>query len=58
MNHDAAHCISADSERCPKECYRYQLTKELSQIDYCFPVTWSDFSGTEECMRGEQDGTD
>lgn len=57
MNHDATHCLACDS-RCPKECYRAQLTRELNNITpmYPFPVSWSNFEGTEECMKGEEDG--
>lgn len=55
MNHDATHCLACDS-RCPQECYRAQLTRELRSMPYHFPfVSWSNFEGTEECMRGEQD---
>ena len=52
MNHDATHCIACD-DRCPKECYRAQLTRELMRMLSCYPlsVSWSNFEGTEECKR-------
>ena len=55
MNHDYAHCLAADS-RCPKDCFRFQLTAELSKMWYPFPVTWSNFEGSKECKRTRKDG--
>ena len=60
MNHDAAHCIAADG-RCPKDCYRFQLTEEYEEylrMGMRLPVSWSDFEGTDECMKEGQDGSD
>lgn len=56
MNHDAAHCLACDS-RCPEECYRAQLVRELRNLTPCypFPVAWSNFEGTNECLRGKKD---
>lgn len=55
MNHDYAHCIAADS-KCPKDCFRFQLTVELSKMRDSLPMTWSNFEGSEECKRMRKDG--
>lgn len=49
MNHDATHCADHDPLKCPKKCYRAQLTWELRKINYQLPVSWSHFKGTKEC---------
>ena len=48
MNHDATHCFNHTS-KCPKTCYRAQLTEELKNIQYPLPVSWAMFKGTDEC---------
>ena len=50
MNHDATHCYDY-SDKCPKTCYRAQLTKELKEIDYPLLVSWALFKGTEYCPK-------
>ena len=49
MNHDATHCLDYNEKTCPKSCYRAQLTKEFSEIDYELPVSWAKFRATNEC---------
>lgn len=49
MNHDATHCADYDPKKCPKSCYRAMLTKELKEIIYALPVSWSNFKGTKVC---------
>ena len=49
MNHDATHCLDYDKNRCPKSCYRAQLTEELKRIYYPLPVSWAQCRGTKEC---------
>lgn len=50
MNHDATHCYNYN-DKCPKTCYRAQLTKELKEIDYPWPVSWALFKGTDYCPK-------
>lgn len=57
MNHDATHCIAADS-KCPKDCYRLRLTEEYLRMGMRLSVSWSDFEGTDECMKEGQDAID
>ena len=51
MNHDATHCGNYKVNKCPKKCYRAQLTQDLrKRPDLCFvPVIWANFKGTNEC---------
>lgn len=52
MNHDATHCNDYKVSKCPKTCYRAQLTQELRDNQYRFlrlPISWANFKGTEEC---------
>lgn len=60
MNHDATHCADY-SEKCPKSCYRAELTAELmkrrGELHY-LPISWCHYLGTRECMyRRDKDGT-
>lgn len=51
MNHDATHCADYRNGKCPKKCYRAQLTQELMErpdLDY-LPINWENFKGTNEC---------
>ncbi len=58
MNHDYAHCADYD-EKCPMDCFRAQLTKELIDEPFRRPVaTWQYFKDSEECpRRDEKKGT-
>ncbi len=49
MNHDATHCYDYNKSKCPKSCYRAQLTEELRNNYYPLPTSWSYFKGTKEC---------
>lgn len=51
MNHDYAHCLDYKADKCPKSCFRAQLTEELKQnIDRVdFMVLWANFKGTQYC---------
>jgi hypothetical protein len=53
MNHDATHCADYKKNRCPKTCYRAQLTEELRNIVYLLPTSWSHFEGTKMCPKEE-----
>lgn len=48
MNHDVTHCAD-HTTRCPKSCFRAQVTEEIKRIYYPFPQSWAHFKGTEEC---------
>ena len=53
MNHNATHCADYLVDKCPKRCYRAQLTQDLRKrpgfdLRY-FPISWAHFRGTEEC---------
>ena len=50
MTHDACHCIDY-CEECPKDCYRAQLTEDLSKSRYPYPVAWAMFKNTEFCPK-------
>lgn len=51
MNHDATHCDDYKKSKCPKQCYRAQLTQDLRKRPYLFflPISWAHFKGTQEC---------
>lgn len=51
MNHDAAHCMDFDKNKCPNECYRAQLTREVEDHRelWGIPLAYSYFKGTTEC---------
>lgn len=51
MNHDATHCNDYLVAKCPKKCYRAQLTQDLRErpdLNY-LPISWANFKGTAEC---------
>ena len=50
MNHDYAHCLDY-TERCPKECFRGELVRDLKEVPYPLPVSWMHLKDTEECRR-------
>lgn len=54
MNHDVTHCADYKKSRCPKTCYRAQLTEELRNIAYLLPTSWSHFEGTKMCLKEEK----
>ena len=49
MNHDSTHCADYNKNRCPKKCYRAELTEDLRNIHYLLPVSYAHFKGTKEC---------
>ena len=54
MNHDATLCADYLVAKCPKRCYRAQLTQQdlRKRPDFdlrCLPISWAHFRGTEEC---------
>ena len=56
MNHDATHCVDYKKGKCPKGCYRAQLTEELRNILYLLPTSWAHFEGTKECPKPPKEG--
>lgn len=52
INHDATHCLDY-TPKCPQECYRAQITKALKEERYPYPVSFSYFKGTDECLLNE-----
>lgn len=59
MNHDATHCADYLVARCPKKCYRAQLTQDLRN-NQCrllsVPISWAKFKGTKECPITKTEG--
>lgn len=52
MNHDATHCADYKKKKCPKTCYRGQLTQELNDNLFTFrflPISWANFKEGKEC---------
>lgn len=52
MNHDVTHCADYTEGKCPSNCYRGQLTKELAERRKDFvgiPISYASFKGTNEC---------
>lgn len=50
MNHDATHCANY-GPKCPKDCYRAQITEELNKIENLWPVSYAYFKYTEYCPK-------
>lgn len=50
MNHDATHCFDFGC-KCPKKCYRAQLTADLrKRADLiAMPMSFAHFKGTADC---------
>lgn len=54
MNHDYAHCADYKRNICPRECFRGELVRDLSNHPtYRLMVSWISFKGTEECLLKE-----
>lgn len=51
MNHDATHCFDYDPDKCPKDCYRAQLTEDLRKIRYPYPVSYAMLKHTDMCPK-------
>jgi len=54
MNHDATHCSDYDEKKCPANCYRAELTKDLVERHSEFigiPMSYASFAGSSECAR-------
>lgn len=45
------HCLDYDEKKCPKRCFRYQITKDLRRrIDLTWMLaTWAHLKETNEC---------
>lgn len=55
MNHDYAHCADYN-EKCPKNCFRGALVRDLVNMPDYLPITFSNFKGTQYCEMEKQDG--
>ena len=51
MNHDATHCADYEKSKCPKTCYRAQLTEDLRKRIYLLPTSWAHYKGTNYCPK-------
>ncbi len=53
MNHDATHCLDYENEKCPRSCYRAELTEELEDREGLIgtPISWANFLNSRECPR-------
>ena len=54
MNHDATHCADYKEDKCPKSCYRAELTEDFIKRKTEFigiPISYASFAGTSECGR-------
>ena len=51
MNHDATHCADYKVNKCPKRCYRAQLTQDLRDSGYALPASWAHFEGAQCCPK-------
>lgn len=49
MNHDVSHCLDYDEKKCPADCYRAKVTKDLKDSNYPWPVSFVHFKGTVYC---------
>ena len=50
MNHDCAHCLDYVKGKCPKSCFRAELTEDLKKNIFAPRfTTWTHFAGTDEC---------
>lgn len=50
MNHDYAHCEDFTG-KCPKECFRAKLCRDLKNSNEKIMVTYCSFINTDECPK-------
>ncbi len=57
MNHDYCHCADYIKSKCPKSCFRAQLTEDLEHRPDLIgiPMTYANLKGTDECPIGSDD---
>lgn len=61
LNHDATHCADYAEGKCPVNCYRGQLTKDLVDRRGEFigiPISYASFKGTSECEMSNRPKTE
>ena len=58
MNHDYAHCFDYEKGKCPKGCFRAELTEDLKHRPDLLGLTFSyaRLKGTDECPRWKKGG--
>ncbi len=57
MNHDVTHCLDYDPKKCPKDCYRAEVTRDAKRRYLELPdllMSWEDLEGTRECPKEEE----
>lgn len=56
MIHDATHCIDYNPDTCPENCYRAQLSEDVKNFKYFWPVTlsYARFENTRECPKSKE----
>jgi len=56
MNHDYTHCSDYHKGKCPKECFRGELVRDLNRMPYMrLNVSFASLEGTEECLLNKED---
>ena len=50
MNHDYAHCADYKRGKCPVECFRGQLVRDLNKCRPGMEVSWMNLEGSKECL--------
>lgn len=53
MNHDFTHCLDYQKDKCPKKCFRAELTEDLKHRPDLWGLffSWANFLGEKECPR-------
>ena len=57
MNHDYSHCLDYKKGKCPKKCFRAELTEDLQKHFYEYShlsTSWMHYKGTKECCLKEK----
>lgn len=53
MNHDVSHCLDYEKHKCPKKCFRAQVTQEYFKLKAAgkidFHTSWVHFEETQYC---------
>ena len=51
LNHDYCHCFDYDKEKCPEECFRGELVRDLKNRPDLIgiPMTWSNLRNDPDC---------
>ena len=60
MTHDYSHCFDFKDDKCPPDCFRAKLEKDLNERRETFEdsivLTYAHFIGSSECkLKGERE---